>query len=317
MTKQHEQTAYVFGPVPSRRLGRSLGVDLVPYKHCPYDCLYCQIGRTTHLAVDRDEWVPLKNVVEQIRNRLDAQPDYITLSGSGEPTLYSPIGELIAAIKAITDVPVAVLTNGSLLQNAQVRNALLQADLVAPSLDAGSEDAYQAVNRPHESLSFATMLEGLVAFRSEYTGQYWLEVLFLKGINDSDAEVERIGHCIGRIKPDRVQLNTVTRPPAESIAQPVPVDRLAQIAETLATHVDHVEIIADYKRPDHPGQLTAGAGDVLAMLARRPCSLDDIAAGLAIHRNEAVKYIQELTERGQIEPEVQNKTTYYKPNQST
>ena len=312
MTEQPEHTTYVFGPVPSRRLGRSLGVDLVPYKHCPYDCLYCQIGRTTHRTVEPEQWAPLQEVLEQIRSRLDAQPDYITLSGSGEPTLYSPIGALIAAIKTMTDVPVAVLTNGALLQNPQLRHALLQADLVAPSLDAGSEETFQTVNRPHESLSFAAMLEGLIAFRREYTSQYWLEVLFLNGINDSNAEIECIGRCIERIKPDRVQLNTVTRPPAESSAQPVPPARLAQIAEQLSAYAAHVESIADYHRPDHPGELTAGADDVLNMLARRPCSLDDIAAGLALHRNEAVKYIQELTEQKKIEPEVQNKTTYYK-----
>ncbi|MCK4625431.1 MAG: radical SAM protein, partial [Phycisphaerae bacterium] len=171
--------SYIFGPVPSRRLGRSLGVDLVPFKTCSYDCIYCQLGRTTNKTIQRKEWVPLDDVVAELKTNLSSQPDYITLSGSGEPTLYSRTGELIDRIKAVTDVPVAVLTNGSLLWNQEVCAQLMNADLIVPSLDAGDEMMFRAVNRPHEDISFEKMLKGLIEFRREYQGQYWLEVMFL------------------------------------------------------------------------------------------------------------------------------------------
>ncbi|MGD2175646.1 MAG: radical SAM protein, partial [Candidatus Brocadiaceae bacterium] len=159
--------ALVFGPVPSRRLGRSLGIDLVPFKTCSYDCIYCQLGRTTLKTTERREWVPLDLVLEEVEEKLNSEPDYITLSGSGEPTLFSRLGELIGHIKNITDIPVAVLTNGSLLWRKTVRDNLQEADLVIPSLDAGNESMFRYVNRPAPQLSFYEVAEGLITFRRE------------------------------------------------------------------------------------------------------------------------------------------------------
>ena len=170
---------YVFGPVPSRRLGRSLGVDLVPLKTCSYDCIYCQLGRTTCKTIERKEWVPLDAVLNELEGKLSTRPDYITLSGSGEPTLYSRLDEVIERIKSITDIPVAVLTNGSLLWQEDVQQQLAAADLVMPSLDAGDPATFHLVNRPHEALTFEKMLSGLIAFRQHFHGRYWLEVLLL------------------------------------------------------------------------------------------------------------------------------------------
>jgi len=173
---------YIFGPVPSRRLGRSLGIDLVPFKTCTYDCIYCQLGRTTNKTMQRKEWVPTNIVINQLKAKLSSKPDYITLSGSGEPTLFSRLEELIPKIKGITDIPVAMLTNGSLLWLPEVRNALKSADMVVPSLDAGSSQIFQYVNRPHPDITFSKMLQGLVEFRKDYGGQYWLEVFLLAGV---------------------------------------------------------------------------------------------------------------------------------------
>lgn len=174
-------TCYPFGPVPSRRLGRSLGVDLVPFKTCSYDCIYCQLGPTTCKTIERKAWVPLEQVVAELPQRLASKPDYITLSGSGEPTLHAQLDELIARIKTLTDIPVAVLTNGSMLWQKDLRRQLLRADLVVPSLDAGDETMFQLVNRPHSQISLDKMLNGLVAFRQEFPGAYWLEVMVVGG----------------------------------------------------------------------------------------------------------------------------------------
>lgn len=282
----------IFGPVPSRRLGRSLGVDLVPFKTCSYNCIYCQLGRTTNKTIERREWVPLDQVVAELKTKLSSQPDYITLSGSGEPTLYSRTGELIDRIKAITNVPVAVLTNGSLLWDQQVRQELMNADLVVPSLDAGDEAMFRFVNRPHGRISFEAMLEGLVDFRREYGGQYWLEVFLLDGRNDVGVEVGKLAACVSRIKPDRVQLNTATRPTAEDYAVCVERTHLDKLA---AMFGPRAEVIADFKGVHELPDFAVGRNGVLELLRRRPCSVDDIATGLGMHRNEVVKYLEELS----------------------
>ena len=310
MTAKKEKTQdYIFGPVPSRRLGRSLGVDLVPFKTCTYDCIYCQLGRTTHKTMQRKEWVPMDIIIAQLKAKLSTKPDYITLSGSGEPTLFSRLEDLISRIKDITDIPVAVLTNGSLLWLPEVRKALKSADLVVPSLDAGSSQIFQYVNRPHGDIMFSKMVEGLVKFRDEYTGKYWLEVFLLAGITTTEMEINRMKTCINSIGPDKVQVNTVTRPPAEGFAEPVPQKQLQTITEKL---YEKAEVIADYSKIHKQQDFLARREDVLTLLQRRPCSVEDIAAGLGLHRNEVVKYVEELLSEGKIETKSQNQQLYYR-----
>jgi len=300
---------HVFGPVPSRRLGRSLGVDVVPYKTCTYDCIYCQIGRTTCKSIERKEWVPLGEILDELKGKLDSEPDYITLSGSGEPTLYSRIGELIEGIKAMTDVPVAVITNGSLLWQKEIRRQLMKANLLVPSLDAGDEAVFRSVNRPHHDIAFDKMLSGLIDMRYEFTGQYWLEVFLLVGYTATAAEVAKLVRCADQIKPHRVQLNTVSRPPAENFAVAASPEALAEFA---AMFTPAAEIIAHFRGDKQGEKRSAKAEEVLNMLRRRPCSVDDIAEGLRTHRNEAVKYVQELTDRGLLLHSLVEGKTYYK-----
>jgi len=308
-TANGKKQEYIFGPVPSRRLGRSLGVDLVPFKTCSYDCIYCQLGRTTNKTTQRKEWVPIDAVIDQLKHKLDSKPDYITLSGSGEPTLFSMLEQLISRIKDITDIPIAVLTNGSLLWLPEVRSALKSADVVVPSLDAGSDRLFQYVNRPHCDITFSRMLDGLVRFRDEYAGKYWLEVFLIAGVTTPKTEINRLKTCISSIRPDKVQVNTVTRPPAEIFAERVPEKQLEAIARQL---YENSEVIADYDNVHKQRDFSARREDVLTLLKRRPCSIEDIAAGLGIHRNEAVKYVEELSSEGKIKAKPQNQQLYYK-----
>ena len=308
ITKEKHSKEYIFGPVPSRRLGRSLGVDLVPFKTCTYDCIYCQLGRTTNKTTERKEWLPLDEIISQLKEKLYLKPDYITLSGSGEPTLFSKCGELICRIKEITNIPVAVLTNGSLLWLPEVRKSLLEADIVIPSLDAGSNHLFQYVNRPHPDISFTRMLEGLAKFRDEYEGRYWLEVFLLAGITTPEMEINRLKTCINSIQPDKVQVNTVTRPPAESFAEPVPKNQLELLTAQL---YERAEVIADYRDVHKEKAFTARREDILTLRQRRPCSIEDIAAGLGLHRNEVIKYIEELSAEGKIKSKQQNQQLYY------
>jgi wyosine [tRNA(Phe)-imidazoG37] synthetase (radical SAM superfamily) len=298
----------IFGPVPSRRLGRSLGIDLVPFKTCSYDCIYCQLGRTTHKTVQRRVWVPLAEVLAELREKLDTRPDYITLSGSGEPTLFSPLAELIDGIRSMTDTPVAVLTNGSLLWQEEVRRALRGADLLVPSLDAGDAEFFEAINRPHEAIDFAQMLEGLVRSREDFNGAYWLEVFLLDGSFAADSAVDRLGDCVRRIAPDRVQLNTATRPTAEASAVMLPPERMHELARRFDPPA---EVIADFRGVHARSEFRASRDAVLEMLSRRPCTLEDIAAGLALHRNEAVKCIGELEAEGKLDKQQRGLSVFY------
>ena len=212
---------HLYGPVPSRRLGGSLGIDLVPHKICTYDCIYCQIGKTTKKTLTRKEYVPVKEITEEVERFLKegaASIDYLSLTGSGEPTLHSQIRSVIEGIKAITSIPVAVITNGSLLYEEEVRQDLLRADLVLPSLDAVSPEVFRKINRPRKGFSVDKVIEGLVEFRNVYKGRIWLEILFCKGINDGKEELLRMKNVVDRVRPDRIHLNTVVRPPSEKWA---------------------------------------------------------------------------------------------------
>ena len=300
---------HVFGPVPSRRLGRSLGVDLVPFKTCSYDCIYCQLGRTTHKTIQRHEYVPVDDVLEEVKEKIALKPDYITLSGSGEPTLCARLGELIDGIRTFSNTPVAVLTNGSLLWQQELRREIAHAQLIVPSLDAGDALLFNAVNRPHSDISFEQMLHGLIALREEYWGEIWLETFCLGGYTADVEAVGKINDWVKRIKPDRVQINTVTRPPAEDFAIAVNRDRLEGFARLFEPTA---EVIADFRAVHAQADFAGTRDSVIQLLARRPCSMDDIAEGLGIHRNEAIKYVEELLADNLIETVRTSRNIYYR-----
>ncbi|MCJ7587453.1 MAG: radical SAM protein [Candidatus Aminicenantes bacterium] len=236
---------FVYGPVPSRRLGYSLGIDLLPHKNCSFDCVYCQVGRTTQKTVRRRDFFPVADILAQVREALRAGKtiDCVTLSGTGEPTLYRSLGTLIREIKKASGLPVAVLTNGSLLYRKAVRSGLAEADIVIPTLDAADQAVLARVNRPHASLHFDRILRGLHAFRREFPGRIWLEVMLIKGMNDHPAHLRRLRPLIEALSPDRVQINTVVRPPAEKYARPLSRTALERARALLG---GDSEIIADF-----------------------------------------------------------------------
>ncbi len=310
MNTKAQNPKHVFGPVPSRRLGRSLGVDLVPFKTCTYDCIYCQLGRTTCKTVERKEWVPLRSVLREIQQRLESRPDYITLSGSGEPTLYSRLDKLIDAIHRMTDIPVAVLTNGSLLWQPEVRAQLRNADLVLPSLDAPDPERFEFINRPHPAISYERMLAGLEALRRDFAGKYWLEVMLLGGYTALNVPVRQIAEKVRRIRPDKVQVNTAVRPPAEEYAMAVPPDRLRRLARMFRPPAD---VIADFQGRRAPAGLPASAREILQLLRRRPCTVEDVARGLTMKPAEAVKLLAELEDRGRVRSSRHGALRFYQP----
>jgi len=303
---------YVYGPVPSRRLGRSLGIDLVPFKTCTYDCVYCQLGRTTNKAIERQEYVPVEDVVIELQEKLAAgdAPDYIGLAGSGEPTLNSAIGDLIHKIKGLTDIPVAVLTNGSLLWMSEVQDALMGADLVLPSLDAGDARLFRYVNRPHEDISFEQMVDGIAAFTERFPGEVWLEVFLLAGVTGVPAEVEKIAVLTRKIRAARVQLNTVSRPPCEDFARAVPRRQLESFVRLFGVSADVIGEGPEGKSPTQRSGLAVDE-EILALLSRRPCCAEDIAAGLGLHVAEVTKALPALLAARKIKETRQDGRRFY------
>ncbi|MDI6859045.1 MAG: radical SAM protein [Methanocellales archaeon] len=302
---------HIFGPVPSRRLGFSLGVDIIPYKTCSFDCVYCQLGRTTNKTIQRRGYVPKQLIISELKDYLVEdrdKVDYITFSGSGEPTLNSKIGEMIGEIKQMTDIPTAVLTNGSLLFEVEVRDGLRNADLVLPSLDAVTQNIFERVNRPHEGLVTEKIIEGLKKFRKEFDNEIWLEVMLVKGINDDMGEVERMADIINKINPDKIQLNTVVRPPSEPLAMPVYANEMRKICRMLG---EKAEIITPRARRAMKAYEKDIENRILTLLERRPCTLEDISTVLGINRNEAVKYLEVLEEDRRVAKRIHKNQTYF------
>ena len=286
---------YVFGPVPSRRLGQSLGVDPIPFKTCNWNCVYCQLGRTTPVTNVRRDYFPPEAIVAEVSDALKShvpgEIDWVTFVGSGEPTLHASLGWMIRQVKALTSIPVAVITNGSLLYEAEVREALIAADAVLPTLDAGNERLYRAINRPHPLLTFESLLEGLVAFRAAYTGKFWLEVMLVRGVNDSEEALAEIAAQLKRLRPDEVHINLPTRPPAEAWVSPPEQDGLMR-ATALLGDVAHVV---------HPAEGTFDlsgctnlADAVVGVIARHPMREEELLH--ALDRWPAAEVQKALTE---------------------
>lgn len=311
INKSRKQT-YIYGPVPSRRLGYSLGVDILPYKTCSLDCIYCQLGPTPKKTVERQNYFSVKDILSDIKQAVDMghRIDYITFSGSGEPTLNKTIGELIRKIKEFTDIPVAVLTNSTLLSKEEVRKALQAADLVVPSLDAATQEIFLQINRPHPSLKLNEILTGLIEFRKQFKGKIWLEILLVKGINDLHQHLMELKKAAEKIRPDKIHLNTVVRPPAEISAHPVCRSSLEKIQKFFGTKA---EIVAEFRGEDQMPYQEDISGRILDMVKRRPVTLDDIAASLGKHRNAILKELNVLLQNNKIKTVIYKKKRYYEP----
>jgi wyosine [tRNA(Phe)-imidazoG37] synthetase (radical SAM superfamily) len=307
------QPLYIYGPVPSRRLDFSLGIDLLPYKTCSLDCVYCQLGRTKQKTIQRKKFLSEKAVLQQIRQILDSgqRIDTITFSGSGEPTLNSSLGSLIKEIKQITSIPVAVLTNSTLLPKKSVREALLHSDLVIPSLDAATQEVFDRINRPHPSLKIQRIIEGLKKFRQVFDGSIWLEILLVKDINDSPQHIQKLKEAVNEIRPERIQLNTVVRPPAEDFARPLSLSEMEAIKKIFG---EKAEIIAEFDKIQLKPSSLDLKDAVLAMVQRRPVTLSDMAASLGRHKNELIKYLDMLLKEDKIKLVTHRDRKYYEPS---
>ena len=304
---------YLFGPVPSRRLGMSLGIDLVPHKVCTLNCVYCECGRTTNLTLERKEYVPVDEILIELTQFLkeNTAPDYITFSGAGEPTLNSGIGKIIRFIKSnFQNIPVAVLTNGTLLSSEQVRKELLPADLVLPSLDAATERTFRKINIPEKTLNIADYIQGIVNFRKEYSGKINLEIFIIPDYNDSTEELDKLKEAILKINPDMVQLNTLDRPGTVKNIRAASNIELQKIVDYWK--LDNVIIIASApSRKKIKSYRKDTESAILETIARRPCTLTDLSQILGKHINEVNKYLDVLESEKKITTIEQQRGLFY------
>jgi wyosine [tRNA(Phe)-imidazoG37] synthetase (radical SAM superfamily) len=304
---------HLFGPVPSRRLGISLGVDLVPLKTCTLNCIYCECGRTTDLTLERKEYVPLTSVKEELTDYVanHPRPDYITFSGSGEPTLNSNIRHVLHFIRShIHDIPVAVLTNGTLFSIKQVREDIKDAAVVIPSLDAATEEIFRKINRPYPPLDIDTIIDGLARFRKEYSGQIWLEIFIVPGMNDTQHELTALKQAIEKIGPDQVQLNTLDRPGPVLSVRAATRHELEHIIHFW--QLDNVSLIADVsERKELLAYRKDTESAILGTIARRPCTLKDLSEILGLQSNEVNKYLDVLEAEGKIKMVKQKRGFFY------
>ncbi len=304
---------HLFGPVPSRRLGMSLGVDLVPHKVCSLNCIYCECGATNKLTTERKEYVSYNEVITELKDFFENNdnPDYITFSGAGEPTLNINIGKVIEYLKTNhSDVSIAVLTNGSLFHKAEVRQELLNADLILPSLDAATKEVFKKIDRPANNLKIEDYIQGLINFSKEFNGVIWLEVLILPGINDDMENLSLLKDAIVDIQPTKVQLNTLDRPGVIDGIRAASRVELQNIIDLWK--LDNIEIIASSAiRKDNKSFRKDTENAIIETISRRPCTLEDLEKILGLHVNEINKYLDTLDSDNKIETYRQKRGIFY------
>jgi wyosine [tRNA(Phe)-imidazoG37] synthetase (radical SAM superfamily) len=303
---------YLFGPVPSRRLGRSLGVDLVQHKTCSFNCVYCECGKTTMLTNKRAEYVPTGEVIAEITQFLSASPqlDYVTFSGAGEPTLHIGLGKIVKFIKSnFSAYQIALLTNGSLFYKKSLREEVVNIDLILPSLDAADEGIFHQINRPHNDLEVKKIISGLAELKKIQKGQMWLEIFIIPELNDSSDHIEKLKDAIHQIEPDLVQLNSLDRPGTENWVAGATQELLEKIAAKLEWRT---EIIAKFPaRKESKAYHENIETVILEMIKRRPCTLEDLCQMAGLHVNEVNKYLDVLMKTGQVKARQMERGLFY------
>lgn len=310
------KTKRVFGPVLSKRLGNSLGIDVIPHKTCSYNCIYCQLGSEENTITDLTNYYSVDEIIYELKEALlnNKNIDYITFTGSGEPTLYKDLKKLIYEIKQITDIPVCIITNGSLLYKQEMRSNLLLADLIIPSLDAGNEETFKLIDNPNKEIDFDKMVEGLIEFKKVFKGEYWLEIFLLKDINDNEVELDDIIKIVKKIKPDRIQLITATRRVANEKAKALSDEELKKIKKYFNSKCD-IEIDIPNISENHKGNTRIlTEDDIVNFLIRQPDTAYIIAKSFNENERKVKELLDLLIKKNKVREELVNGVVSYAVN---
>lgn len=310
------KTKRVFGPVLSKRLGNSLGIDVIPHKTCSYNCIYCQLGSEENTITDLTNYYSVDEIIYELKEALlnNKNIDYITFTGSGEPTLYKDLKKLIYEIKQITDIPVCIITNGSLLYKQEMRSNLLLADLIIPSLDAGNEETFKLIDNPNKEIDFDKMVEGLIEFKKVFKGEYWLEIFLLKDINDNEDELDDIIKIVKKIKPDRIQLITATRRVANEKAKALSDEELKKIKKYFNSKCD-IEIDIPNISENHKGNTRIlTEDDIVNFLIRQPDTAYIIAKSFNENERKVKELLDLLIKKNKVREEIVNGVVSYAVN---
>lgn len=310
------KTKRVFGPVLSKRLGNSLGIDVIPHKTCSYNCIYCQLGSEENTITDLTNYYSVDEIIYELKEALlnNKNIDYITFTGSGEPTLYKDLKKLIYEIKQITDIPVCIITNGSLLYKQEMRSNLLLADLIIPSLDAGNEETFKLIDNPNKEINFDKMVEGLIEFKKVFKGEYWLEIFLLKDINDNEDELDDIIKIVKKIKPDRIQLITATRRVANEKAKALTDEELKKIRKYFNSKCD-IEIDIPNISENHKGNTRIlTEEDIVNFLIRQPDTAYIIAKSFNENERKVKELLDLLIKKNKVREEIVNGVISYAVN---
>ncbi|MBN1621026.1 MAG: radical SAM protein [Endomicrobiales bacterium] len=303
---------YLFGPVPSRRLGRSLGVDLVPHKTCSFNCIFCECGETTDLTIKKCEYVPTEKVLKELDDYLSKKPklDYITFSGSGEPTLHLKLGKIVRYIKSkYSGYKIALLTNGSLFCRHEVRGEVGNIDVIIPTLNTVNYETFNKICRPHKNLDLTNIINGLVNLRKDFPGQIWLEVFIIPGVNDTEEELSGLKEQITKIQPDKIQINSLHRPGAKDWVKPASSQVLKKIAEFFG---DKAEVISNNNKLTGGGKYTDDIEKtILKTIQRRPCTAKDLSVSTGYPIEKINKSINGLVEKEKIKTRQIHRRTFY------
>jgi wyosine [tRNA(Phe)-imidazoG37] synthetase (radical SAM superfamily) len=300
----------IFGPVASRRLGRSLGIDVIPYKTCSFDCVYCECGGTTDLSVERKDFYPAADILEELEarlSRMNESPDILTLSGAGEPTLYSGMGELIRGMKDLSGIPVAVITNSSLISREDVRDELSLADIVVPSLDAAIPACFERINRPHPSIRLENIIDGLTRFIEGFTGEVRLEILLVEGYNTDIENLEGLRAIVSGLDLASIQLNTAVRPGTTGDAKALSRERLEEIRAMFGKRCEIVASVSSKAKHED----ASASENILSMIERRPCTAADISAALGLSVPHTIKIMDSMIASKKVITESREAMTWY------
>ncbi len=292
-----------FGPVPSRRLGRSLGINNIPPKICTYSCVYCQLGRTISMQVKRRAFYELEKVLQDVRDKVEKtrdsgeEIDYLTFVPDGEPTLDINLGREIERLKSL-GIKIAVISNSSLIWREDVREELMKADWVSLKMDALQEKTWRKVNRPYGTLELEAILDGALEFASNFRGELSTETMLVEGINDTDDNLRAVADFLVRLSPSTAYLAIPTRPPAEEWARPPDEETINRAYQVLDEKLDHVEYLIGYE-----GNAFSFTGDVeddlLSITSVHPMREDAVDEFL-VQADADWAVVHQLIDQGQL-----------------